>query len=124
MSDNQNKPLRWSASPFANPCSSETSRSAGLGVFSLLSLRSYYRFILLALLICCQAQSSASTLPAGFWETTISGPAGGWSAPVGMHFEDNGRLYVWEKAGRVWFQEDGASSWTLLMDIREEVGNW
>jgi len=67
---------------------------------------------------------SATTLPAGFSEAMVNGPAGGWNLPVGMQFENNGRMYVWEKGGRVWFQEYGGSTWTLLIDISDEVGNW
>ena len=67
----------------------------------------------------------AATLPAGFTETILNGPAGAnWNECVGMTFDDSGRMYVWERAGRVWIQEYGASSWSLLIDIGEEVGGW
>ncbi len=33
-------------------------------------------------------------------------------------------MYVWEKGGQVWFREYGGSTWTLLIDISDEVGNW
>ena len=67
----------------------------------------------------------ASTLPAGFSEATINGPAGAsWNESVGLKFEDNGRMYVWERGGRVWFQEYGGTSWSLLIDLSEEVGGW
>ncbi|PYL00607.1 MAG: hypothetical protein DME19_04520 [Verrucomicrobia bacterium] len=68
---------------------------------------------------------SAATLPAGFSETIINGPAGAnWNECVGITFEDNGRMYVWERAGKVWIKEYGASNWSLLLDIGEEVGGW
>jgi PKD repeat protein len=66
-----------------------------------------------------------ATLPAGFSEQTITGPTGGnWNEAVGIHFEDNGRMYVWERGGRVWIKEHGSVTWTKLIDISEEVGSW
>src|SRR2546428_7213459 len=41
-----------------------------------------------------------------------------------MTFDDSGWMYVWERAVKVWIQEYGASSWSLLIDIGEEVGGW
>src|ERR1043166_5384442 len=67
----------------------------------------------------------AATLPAGFTETVIPGPFDGiWNEAVGLSFENNGRLYVWERAGRVWFQDPGDAAFSLLLDISEEVGDW
>ena len=83
--------------------------------------------LLLALILLAPGfhPARASTLPAGFSETTINGPAGAnWNECVGMTFEDNGRMYVWERGGKVWIKEYGASTWSLLIDISEEVGGW
>src|SRR5262245_18989199 len=63
----------------------------------------------------------AATVPPGFTETVISGP---WSSAVGVAFEDNGRMYVWEGTGQVWFKDPGDANYTLLLDISEEVGLW
>jgi len=72
-----------------------------------------------------QAGLSAASLPAGFSEAAVASPAGtDWNGAVGMSFEDNGRMYVWEQAGRVWLKEYGSNAWTLLIDITEEVGAW
>jgi glucose/arabinose dehydrogenase len=60
-------------------------------------------------------------LPAGFTKTPVAGP---WDNPVGVAFDDNGRMYVWERAGRVWIVENGVKSATPLVDISDEVGNW
>lgn len=81
-------------------------------------------FIALCALVWLNAsETSAATLPAGFSETVIPGPlSGGWGEAVGMLFEDTGRMYVWERAGRVWFKETNSSTFTTLIDIREEVG--
>lgn len=66
-----------------------------------------------------------ASLPAGFSEERINGPAGAdWSAAVGMQFEDNGRMYVWERTGRVWFQEYGSTTWKLLIELTQEVGSY
>ena len=79
----------------------------------------------LALLVIFADRVNSATLPAGFAETAIAGPTGGnWNEAVGILFEDNGRMYVWERGGRVWFREYGGSTWTLLLDISEEVGGW
>src|SRR5262245_18280274 len=64
---------------------------------------------------------SAATVPPGFTQTIISGP---WPDAVGITFEDNGRMYVWERTGKVWFKDRGDPSPSLLLNIREEVGAW
>jgi glucose/arabinose dehydrogenase len=69
--------------------------------------------------------SAATMLPAGFVEEIIVGP---WSEPVGLTFEpeqtSGGRMYVWERAGRVWIVENGIKVSPPLIDISEEVGGW
>src|SRR5258706_70508 len=62
---------------------------------------------------------SAATVPPGFTETAIAGP---WTDAVGTFFESNGRTYVWERTGKVWFQDPGDTSFTLLLNISDEVG--
>ena len=64
---------------------------------------------------------SAATVPPGFTETVISGP---WTNAVGVAFEDNGRMYVWEGSGQLWFKDPGDANYTLLLDIHDEVGKW
>src|SRR4051812_27232156 len=67
----------------------------------------------------------AANLPAGFTETIISGPVeGGWREAVGMTFDTNGRMYVWERGGKVWIQDTNDASASILIDIAEEVGAW
>src|ERR1043166_5857771 len=63
----------------------------------------------------------AATVPAGFTETLITGP---WADAVGTAFENNGRMYVWERTGKIWFKDVGDSTFSLLLDINEEVGAW
>src|SRR5437762_1283250 len=62
----------------------------------------------------------AATVPPGFTESPIPGP---WTDAVGLTFESNGRMYVWERTGRLWFK-DPSDTPTLLLDISEEVGAW
>src|SRR6266481_4695642 len=64
---------------------------------------------------------SAATVPPGFTETVLSGP---WPDAVGIAFENNGRMYVWERTGRLWFKDPSDNSPSLLLDISEEVGAW
>ncbi|MDX5435663.1 MAG: PQQ-dependent sugar dehydrogenase, partial [Pontibacter sp.] len=60
--------------------------------------------------------------PTGFVEEPVGGE---WEAAVGLTFSDNGdRMYVWEKAGKVWIVEDGERLAEPLLDISEEVGDW
>lgn len=50
--------------------------------------------------------------------------AGNFSAAVGMTFDANGRMFVWERGGKVWIVENGVKSAQPLIDISDEVGNW
>src|SRR3954471_2852879 len=75
--------------------------------------------LVMGLLYSCRAQSAS--LPAGFSEQTIGGT---WNEAVGLLFEDNGRMYVWERAGRVWIIENGVKASTPLIDLNDEVGGW
>lgn len=43
---------------------------------------------------------------------------------VGLVFDEEGHLYVWEKAGRVWAIEAGRRLEPPLLDLTEETGNW
>ena len=67
----------------------------------------------------------AATLPAGFTEKVIPGPnAGSWNEVVGVTFDPTGRTFAWERAGRIWMKELGATNFTQLLNISPEVGNW
>lgn len=64
----------------------------------------------------------AQTVPSGFADVVV---ASGFSEPVGFTFDANGRMYVWEKSGKVWIvNSDGTRLPTPLIDLSEEVGNW
>lgn len=65
--------------------------------------------------------SSLLAQPDGFTDQLVSN---GWLQATGLTFDENGRLYVWEKAGKIWIVEDGEKLADPLVDITEEVGNW
>lgn len=72
-------------------------------------------------LACFSLFTSAYAQPAGFIdEVYISG----FAQAVGATFDENSRMYVWEKGGKVWIVENGVKSAQPLLDISEEVGNW
>jgi len=77
--------------------------------------------LLLSSLLCVLPVRAGATPPAGFTYTLIPGP---WDQPVGVTFDGNGRMYVWERAGRVWIVENGVKSAVPLIDLSEEVGFW
>ncbi len=72
-------------------------------------------FLLLFLTTNVQAQ------PAGFADVPYTSD---FSMAVGMTFDDNGRMYVWERNGLVWIVENGVKSSQPLIDISDEVGGW
>lgn len=67
------------------------------------------------------AAAPAWALPPNFFDESI---ADDWNQAVGVTFASDGRMFVWEKAGRVWNVENGVKAATPLIDISEEVGDW
>ena len=63
----------------------------------------------------------AGDQPTGFYTEQVGS---GWDQVAGMTFADDGRLIVWERAGRVWVVIDGVKQSPPLLDISEEVGAW
>lgn len=59
--------------------------------------------------------------PTGFVDQEFVGT---FDQAVGLTFDDNGRMYVYEKGGKVWIVENGQVASSPLLDISEEVGNW
>lgn len=74
---------------------------------------------LLALLWPAFVQSA--TLPSGFVETSVGGV---WANVVGLTFDANGRMYVWEKGGCVWIVTNGVRQAQPLINLSSEVGTW
>lgn len=53
--------------------------------------------------------AGATTLPPDFSEQSFTRPDGqGWTEVVGIAFSESGRMFVWERGGRVWIV-DGAN---------------
>jgi len=63
----------------------------------------------------------SANLPANFGEQTFGGT---WNEAAGLTFAPDGRIYVWERAGRVWIMENGVKSSQPFLDISDEVGGW
>ncbi len=61
----------------------------------------------------------AQSLPDGFTDVDYMS---GWSTVLGIDFDEKGRMYAWEKSGKVTVVENGVKS--LLLDISEEVTNF
>lgn len=66
-------------------------------------------------------QAPLAAQPSGFVEEEIGS---GWQSPVGATFAADGRMFVWDKAGRVWIVENDQRLPTPLIDLSDEVGNW
>lgn len=64
---------------------------------------------------------SAAALPPNFQDIPVPGT---WNQAVGLTFAPDGRMFVWEKGGRVWNVENNQQAAQPLIDIAEEVGNW
>lgn len=77
------------------------------------------RIAVMTLAIC--AVLRAATLPPGFVEEQVGGT---WNEAVGLTFAPDGRMFVWERAGRVWIVENGVKSATPFLDISAEVAGY
>ena len=82
-------------------------------------------FIVHVLCIVClflftQAGKSQS-LPDNFFDQIV---LDGFERIVGFTFDDNGRMYLWEKSGIVYLLEDDQLLPTPLLNISEEVGDY
>ncbi|MER2999279.1 PQQ-dependent sugar dehydrogenase [Pontibacter populi] len=79
--------------------------------------------IVFAFFFIAQASAqSSSGLPEGFVEEPVGGE---WNMAVGLKFSKDGKkMFVWEKAGKVWVVENGERAANPLIDITDEVGDW
>src|SRR5689334_6245890 len=81
--------------------------------------RFFQIFVFLGLL--ANSPMGGATLPSNFTETSIGGT---WNEAVGITFASDGRMFVWERAGRIWIVENGVKSSQPFLDISDEVGGW
>src|SRR6516225_8442204 len=73
------------------------------------------------LLIAAGHPARVSSLPAGFADTSVNRPDGRpWDNAAGVAFADDGRMFVWERTGRVWLS-DAARGSEPLIDLADEV---
>ena len=88
----------------------------------LRATRSGGAFVLMALMAAmfwCRP-SHAQTIPSGWNDAQV---INGFNGPVGACWDANGRMYVWEKRGKVLIVSGGVVTGTLV-DIMPEVGDW
>ncbi len=78
-------------------------------------MKYFHQLLLLILII--SVRSLAQT---GFSESTIYN---GSEIITGMTFDEAGRIYFWEKTGKIWVIKDGIKSSTPLLDLTSEVRN-
>ncbi|MEO0470796.1 MAG: PQQ-dependent sugar dehydrogenase [Bacteroidota bacterium] len=48
----------------------------------------------------------------------------GWAHPAGMSFDETGRMFVWDRFGRIWMTPDGQKPNQPILDLSDEVGVW
>src|ERR1700689_2385898 len=78
----------------------------------------------LVLLAASNHSAHASSLPAGFSDASVSRPDGlAWDGAAGVAFANDGRMFVWERAGRVWLAAGAAARSAPLIDLSDEVSS-
>jgi len=78
--------------------------------------------IVLALILLSGPAAFGADVPVGFAETVVPGPSNGnWTEAVGLTFSINGRMWVWERGGRVWIRDTNQVAFALLLNISDEV---
>ncbi len=83
--------------------------------------RSCLAGVALGLALLWPAFVQSATLPSGFVESSLGGV---WTNVVGLTFDANGRMYVWEKAGCVWIVTNGVRQAQPLINLTNKVGGW
>ena len=84
------------------------------------------RSLLFLVALTCGVAAQAASFPPGFSEVNIPRPDGAatWNEAVGMQFQANGRLWVWERGGRLWIVDDTNPVTSAILDLSPEVGAW
>ena len=88
---------------------------------TLSNLKPWELILLFVISLILSLKISTNAQPAGFTDQVYMG---GWDKVVGFTWDQNGRMYVWEYAGKVWIVENGVKQTTPLLDISDEVGGW
>lgn len=67
-----------------------------------------------------------TTLPADFTEQNLPRPDGSaaWNEAACITFSESGRMFVWERTGKVWIVDDHHPVSVPFMDIGPEVLAW
>ena len=93
----------------------------------MFSISSFRKLLFIVIVVCFSQITVAQTLPAGFSFSDMSG----WTSPIGTTFNNDGtKMFVWEKAGKVFVcnWNNGTNTYdkqaTAVIDISPEVGNW
>ena len=88
---------------------------------ALSNLRPWELILLFVISLFLSLKISVRAQPAGFTDQVY---LDGWDKVVGFTWDANGRMYVWEYAGKVWIVDNGVKQSTPLLDISDEVGGW
>ena len=76
----------------------------------------------LVVLAACGGLARASSVPAGFAEAPVYRPDGqSWNGASALSFSSNGRLFVAERAGRVWLVDPATPVAAPVLDLSNEV---
>ena len=84
--------------------------------------RTWLSVLGLLLLAATNHTARASSLAVGFADASLSRPDGQpWDGAAGISFADDGRMFVWERSGRVWLIADASAHAKPLVDLSDEV---
>jgi glucose/arabinose dehydrogenase/fibronectin type 3 domain-containing protein/regulation of enolase protein 1 (concanavalin A-like superfamily) len=80
----------------------------------------------LALALLAPGAGATTFAESGFTETSVASPRanGSWSEAVGLTFSTSGRMFVWERGGRVWIVDAANPVTQPFLDISPEVLGW
>jgi glucose/arabinose dehydrogenase len=81
----------------------------------------YSLAILFAQLLLWPGPLAAQTVPSGFQDRLVGDY---WPEVAGFTFDEAGRMYVWERGGKVWTLDNDVKHPVPLVDIAGEVGAW
>ena len=84
--------------------------------------RNWWLTVVLVAVGLCAAATNAATLPAGFSTVAVVRPDGrAWEQAEGLVSAPDGRLFIWERSGRVWIVGGRLASTAPALDLSDEV---